>query len=639
MPRMNARGQCCLGVGSGPLSVDGRVLADVGGCAQWLADDRVIYNGAHGLEVQTPTTSQVELIDGRGANEIASGGGRWAAWLAGTGVYGAFGAVPVAGLNLVGNDGRGAAGPDGTLATVTIRADGQPTWLMRPDGSRSVLSGVVRDLQILGPQQAVWRDDAGAIRVFGLPQPRQAGPAFTPRWVAIPGEAPWILYWTERIGTVAHPINSLIGVVLSRADAFYPDARWIDGRLRVVWSRRAGELPDDLVVIEDALILPREELSIPPIIIPAAPGPRSAPRVDDGTEFDLLSFILGEPGAWPRKGPTHPMHQHVVGQLWHYVKFGDIAPDGAAYETWAHDADWIYHLEDQSGSDVGPYSFSDPRWFPRRMRIGYAHRFVTGEHRKLARSQDGTCRVLTDQPFSREMWVEAVYDRYWWGTDLGERETVVLAYDPTGGAHIPERGVELGFFARGAGSVRWEYHWSNRVYASGPPLFSNATRKDRSDFYLLGGPAPTPKLTGCVKQEVPVYVPPEDDPMPTSQRVALVGPAGKYARVDPASRGSGLFGGCVVVFDRDVPGEHETFELTKPDGKFQIRALAADVILGADATRFSADLCSQYYTSGGEVAARGAHESWTVVRLPSDLVVALVEWDRYASATLGVVPL
>lgn len=239
---------------------------------------------------------------------------------------------------------------------------------------------------------------------------------------------------------------------------------------------------------------------------PLDPHPESDPILHDDTEYDLKSYLIGSPATWPRGGPTHAMHQHLgPGELFHFVKFDN--PE--AYETWAYDDNWIYHLEDASSH---PYSFDDPRWFPRRMKVGQEFAFDTGEHQTTFRERT-TCQQLRKEPFRRKMWVQAIYPAFDWGPDLGIRETMVIAYDPTAGIHIPQRGVELGYYARGAGSVRWEWYRSDMVYKNGRAEFTDAARGARSDFYLRGGKALAPKRTGCVGDTVP-HLPPLSKPEP-----------------------------------------------------------------------------------------------------------------------------
>jgi hypothetical protein len=240
---------------------------------------------------------------------------------------------------------------------------------------------------------------------------------------------------------------------------------------------------------------------------PFEPKPILPARPADNTVYDLMDYLIGDPGLWPRTG-THPMHQHLgPGLLFHFVKFDN--PE--AYETWAFDDNWVYHLEDASGHHSGPYSFLDPRWFPRRMKIGQSRGFDSGEHETVFRERSN-CQPIRTEPFRRKMWLHAVYPAFDWGKDLGIRETIVVAYDPTGGFH-EGRGVELGYYAKGAGSVRWEYYHATAVYRHGRTADFNLAPAARSDFYYFGGKTLAPKRTGCVGNTIP-SLPPLDAPEP-----------------------------------------------------------------------------------------------------------------------------
>ena len=282
-----------------------------------------------------------------------------------------------------------------------------------------------------------------------------------------------------------------------------------DGSFFVVWSPDESEatvLSRDLTVAELAAC----QLYAPPA--PPRPiGPVSGARPADGRSYDLLAYLVGHPSTWPRKGPTHPMHQVIRGGLVYFVKFGDIAPGGEPHETWAFDANWLYHLEDASSGD--PYSFTDQRMWPRRMAIGEAKAFDTGPHESVWRTR-ATCVESRREPFRRKMWLWAVYDRFYWGPDLGERATIVLVYDATAGIHAPGRNIELGYYALGAGSCRWESYRSEDVYRTGQAVFRESEVAMRSDFYRLGGPAVQPALLNCVPQVVPSYPPWESKPEP-----------------------------------------------------------------------------------------------------------------------------
>jgi hypothetical protein len=223
--------------------------------------------------------------------------------------------------------------------------------------------------------------------------------------------------------------------------------------------------------------------------------------------------------------------------------------------------------------------------------------------------------------------------------------------------------VELGFYVKGAGSCRWESYDSARVYANGSAQFPPDAMWARSDFYLLGGQALGPKLTGCVPQVCPHLPPwhtpigpPIDPPKPpkppafpnlvpfevsmTPASVAVIGPNGLFGSVDPSTK--------QLVFDRTTVGGWETFTLEKPDdrGRLQLTSKSApDVIIGVDTTKYgSNDVRKLFYMKPAD--KRGNYESFFVGRTPNKLILAMIEYidqgvqtQPYAAPNLTVVEL
>lgn len=580
-----------------------------------------------------------------GINEWVAGGLRWSA----------FGFRDGSALSVV--DGQPtpgvivrAIGPDGTLAYVDHPSN-QGLWLCPPnrlpDRSQDLRletqPAVTHDVRVYGWGQASYMVN-GAARVVGLPnfpsQIRTTVKAFG--WFSAvriqPGGQWGVLYQEfEHPGRcVLHPAdNATMGwVVAANSNAFRLEgALQSNGDILVVYSVGQGDHPSE---IRNRLVRADEPMGAitfvpppppPPPPPPFEPRPISAPRAADERRYDLLRFILGDASTWPRRGPTHPMHQISRGRIFHFAKFAD--PN--AYETWAYDDNWIYHLEDASNLET--YAFGDPRWFPRYMQIGEHRAFDSGPHETIFRRR-GTCAAIRREPFRRRMWLQAIYDSFDWGPDLGVRETAVVAYDPTGGAYAHDRGIELGYYAAGAGSVRWEWYRSDMVYPSrgASAQFPALARGARSDFYLVGGPETTPSLTGCFSLTIPQAPPWEQkkEEIMQTEIVGLLGPGGKFARVDPGDPRR-------VFFDRDSIGAHEEFEVSKPDDFFTLRAVAADVILngapGGD------NIPREYETR--PVDARGPHEKWTLAVQPDGRITAYVAHDfdgrRFTSAVLTVV--
>jgi hypothetical protein len=324
-------------------------------------------------------------------------------------------------------------------------------------------------------------------------------------------------------------------------------ARWLDqGTCTFIRVQGSGENVAISYVRPEGCVISWTTLSelrlLPPINV-AAPeppiGPTTPPRTDDGRLYDLLSFVASDSTLQPRTGPTHPQYQldRVSPTLTYFIKFDDPH----AYELWAHDANWIYHLEDASGRPA--YSLSDPRWFPRQLPIGEAHAFVTGPHESVYRTV--SCSESRRDPIDRKMWLHAVYDGWQWGTDLGIRPTIVAVYDPTAGIHSASRSVELYYFAEGAGWCRWEAYRSDLVYASGTATFTDAARVARSDFYHVGGRNLEPIPTGCVPEQVPSYpplsgsTPPQPEPGAPMHIYVNIGPGNVAVEGDIVDHGNG----------------------------------------------------------------------------------------------------
>lgn len=387
----------------------------------------------------------------------------------------------------------------------------QDVWFPRTGGVSYHVLGDVRQNWLAGwpaePQTTV--KAFGQLRAF----------LWTDEW--------WLLYqeFEHPSRVVCHPAHDAsVGYVIAPAGTACnrPDAEeQAGGALLISYSNRQDvEAPGDIQEKRIALDAPLEDLKVialPPPVPQRIPKPLSAPRPDDGRHYDVASFIVGQPETFPRKGPGHPLHQVVVeGDFVYFLKFGDIdgARDGSRYELWPIDRNWVYHLEDASGHHT--YWWTDQRWLPRMMRIGEAHHFYTGGHREH-HVQRGTFEPVLQRGIARKMWLVAVYDQYDWGVDLGVRQTIVVAYDPTNGHHAPNRHMELYYFALGAGWVRWESYPSDLVYANGAAAFPANARAMRSDFYLTGGPAPQPSPTGAVPIVMPAYpplagMPPVPDP-------------------------------------------------------------------------------------------------------------------------------
>ena len=301
MPRLNSRGQSACGVGGGIVNIDGHEIASPAGGAAWIDDDVVVYqicrDGGCILQTFDQRTGAYSTAANRGANFIHAGGGTWAAWLGGHGVFTSSGLhFPDAGL--------GPVGPDGAVAIKIAYHSFGPWDVVELDGTRWRLTdGDAADIQLLGQGRAFWRE-SGLMRTRHLPAiVTLPGPIHWPRLVMVHDEC-WVLYQSEILGgrLVVHPHDSVVGYLLTPpfASTYRPDAVMLaDGRVRVVWANTEAEAPGDLRSTDISPGDPRTDLTT------LLPGEDNEPIGEEPIDPDPID----EPEAEP---VSIPDHFHVV---------------------------------------------------------------------------------------------------------------------------------------------------------------------------------------------------------------------------------------------------------------------------------------------------------------------------------------
>lgn len=274
MPRPNARGQWLSGVAGVPASVDGfpvTVLVNgqpepmLGG-AQWITDDDVIGQVCVGegctLQRVTVATGATVEIAHEGANVLAAGGGRYAAWHNGV-VYGDIGAPSGAYVY------DSAASPDGTIGWKRVyQSDGGLT-LSAADGSVvDVPDADPIDVQVIKAGVAIWQDIHQGIGVLGRAKPRPAVPVGRLRLVTVDGED-WLIAWSDGIGLFAQVDGAADGYILEpRPVAFNHEAVVVDGEIIVGWCITEGEALGELRTVTIDRTAPRVTLVKPPSVAP-----------------------------------------------------------------------------------------------------------------------------------------------------------------------------------------------------------------------------------------------------------------------------------------------------------------------------------------------------------------------------------
>ncbi len=256
MPRLNGPAWIAAGV-DGLISLTQppappQYLAE-GYRASWLDDDHLIFQNKHddALWTYQISTKQFTPVPGGnlGGNELAAGGGLWAAWRPDTGVYAPGFVAPAAGLAGAGSstDGRGSSS-EGITALIPDRsvgfgldlvdAAGRPTYTLPTANARSA--------QVVSAAQAVWVQD-GQIAVAGLtvptPQPQRVAAV---RTCELLGRRYLLLTLDDKV--ILREWDSTLGfTVVPGPTGFHADLTPVAGRyLRVCWSTTSGERPEDI---------------------------------------------------------------------------------------------------------------------------------------------------------------------------------------------------------------------------------------------------------------------------------------------------------------------------------------------------------------------------------------------------------
>ena len=269
--KLNPETGQALGAINGPASIDGKQILPLGASASWLNRDTIIY-GTWDDGVRTTysdirtyhvPTGQVSILIKQGFNFLQAGGNRWQAWLGSVGLYGAVNDE----LGGLGGGRHGGVSWDGTVGIIPSYQQGIGLTLYAADGRVTEVPGFGAQgygIQVLGPTSVLWTSNEG-IRGFNVNVPSvQVGYAFEPRRCYFPErkeEKEWICYWSNDYnGYVVHPYDKLEGYVLNTTgNAFWPDAIAWKGKIRVAFSWRQGEFPEDVRIFDVDLDAPRTQ--------------------------------------------------------------------------------------------------------------------------------------------------------------------------------------------------------------------------------------------------------------------------------------------------------------------------------------------------------------------------------------------
>lgn len=351
MPRLNKYGDIVAGV-DGQVSVN-NVRIDDGYMASWLDDTHVIYQRQSDNALIVYNGSTLAPIPGgeRGGNALAAGGGQWAAWLAGVGVYNAGWASSPAGLAGVGTDNRGSTTPDGLIACVPDRQIGFGLELRQANGAIVLsLPGVaVRSCHPWSVDAIVWIQN-GVLQVHGFPEPfPQPEVVSAVRMAESDGTRVLLLTLNDRL--ILRHWDSLQGVVVVPGPfGFAADVVALDdGVLRVAWSLGVGERPGEQQshdytladLVHDTSPVPPEPIPpdpippdpVPPDPVPPDPEPEPVPpssafpAATEVVHMEACSVALRNGEMFARIDP------HVTTEPYHFFSVFFDRPDASDPNT------------------------------------------------------------------------------------------------------------------------------------------------------------------------------------------------------------------------------------------------------------------------------------------------------------------
>ncbi len=267
MPRLSALGSALMGAAGAPLSIDGATPATFSGVPagyfQWYTNT-VIFGQAefvagtvHCYTYDVGSTT-LTLVDSRGANWTIAGGGVWAAWLGGTGVFGSLAAFTQP-LGYAMHTSY--AGETVLLASY---ASGSGLNFYNSGGTLiDAVSGTISPS--LPPNSSLFARDGLCAYNFGagyllrdyLAQTNlsilQRGDMGNWMVPVVDGTDVWVLERTTISQLTIRKKDSTTAWVIepSTPTVFAPDVmRLSAGVVRVAWSTTAGEGAGDLIVVD-----------------------------------------------------------------------------------------------------------------------------------------------------------------------------------------------------------------------------------------------------------------------------------------------------------------------------------------------------------------------------------------------------
>jgi hypothetical protein len=558
-PRLSPSGGRVV-AGDRTLVVDQSIEIGPGIAGQWRDDVSLVYGG-HDGKLWLWKDAQSTVLRAQGFNVFVVAGARWIGWRPDTGL--------VWHDEVVWPDWHSPALSETRWAAIL----GTTLYAGLGDGQAGQpVASHARDPRLVGNVLTWVQDEAdGAMSVWGqrfhggLPE-RLSIPGNTRQGYIVPvvvNGQPWALTHDD-VRVMLYPWGTYEGYPIADAPAHRPDGRPLpQGPVRCVWDAEHNVLGETVIDTRTALRVDLRTV--------LAPQPE---RIPEGTEIDVLPFLVGEASTWPRNG-DHYMHQSWDGRNLHWMKFGPVSESSTFCDAWERlvlDGDQFYLREDRSQSGAGIYSFHPGTWLKRRMRVG---EYVDVPENILQRYEKGSCRVIDQHPLPYRVGLVEAWKHFDCGPSLGIRDVIKVDYDPGSDRDTQE----FQSHARDAGWFQFQERRQDGTNAS------HTTR-----FHIIGGQALTP-TQGCWRRDLvpwPPSTPKPPDPKPPTPPAPTPEPVMSEVSLQTFNRsnwivaedGGGNEGETthgrprgLARADRTAPGPWETFTFKRSaEGRVGFRA-------------------------------------------------------------------
>lgn len=264
-PRIGASGR--IASGNTSVWVDGVLVASEGGSPIW-AGDTLVYNNRQGATVVGTSSVPMAYNEYRGSDD-----GRWAGFVGNNGRVDVYSGVTM--IRSI----DGACAPRFAAGQFAYLRPYQSSNRELVFNDAVIASGPIMDV-VLGDGIAVWQiaTSAYARALMTLNGAVHVRTDETPIAVFVaPDGKPWIVSGTNNVGTLVRPLDSAFGYLVA-GDFYYPDARMVGSRLRLVGSYSNGaprfdEWIDFTATRTNLLTLPPPPWESPAIDVPAIGRP------------------------------------------------------------------------------------------------------------------------------------------------------------------------------------------------------------------------------------------------------------------------------------------------------------------------------------------------------------------------------